>query len=142
MSQRYFEDINVGDELPPVEKLPTEELCVKFFTREGKPPPTPERIPVPREGFSGTIVPGMLKVSWLSKYVTDWAGPGSAFRTIRVSYKRPDTTGVPLTLAGRVVDKREEEAGNVVEVETVMLNDGQPSVMGSVQVLLPKREGS
>src|SRR5216684_283447 len=108
MSQRYFEDCSVGDELPEVEKLPTVELAVAFFTRESEPPPSPERVPVPREGFEGFLVPGLLKMAWLQQYVAAWAGPDAKFRTIRAAYRRPDTTGRPLVLTGRVVDKRED----------------------------------
>ena len=86
-SQRYFEDVAIGDELSAVDKLPSVELTTGFYTREGEPPPVSERIPVAREGFSGDIVPGLLKVAWLSQFVSDWAGPAGTFRAIRVSYK-------------------------------------------------------
>lgn len=139
MSQLYYEDVTVDDELPPVEKLPTDELATDFFTRVGEGKPTPERIPVPREGFSGIIVPGMLKVAWIGQFVSDWAGPGAHVRSVRVSYKRPDTTGAPLTLVGRVVDKRDDPSGKLVEIEAAILAEGQPSVMSSVQVIMPEK---
>ena len=34
MSQLYFEDVKVDDEIPPVEKLPTEDMAVEFFGRD------------------------------------------------------------------------------------------------------------
>ncbi|MCC7363009.1 MAG: hypothetical protein IT303_01455 [Dehalococcoidia bacterium] len=139
MSTRYFEDVNVGDELPGVERMPSEEVATAFFTREGEPPPTPERIPVASAGFSGIIVPGLLKVAWLQQFVTDWAGPEATFRTIRVAYKRPDPAGVGLVLTGTVVDKRQEDGQNVVEVEVATVAPDGPSVRGSVQVSLPSR---
>lgn len=139
MSQRYFDDITIGEELPAVEKVPTEELTTAFFVREGEPAPVPERIPVAREGFSGTIVPGLLKVAWLSQFVTEWAGPDATFRTIRVSYRRPDAVGAPLMLTGTVVDKRSEGGREIVEVEVATIAAGGPSVQGSVQVELPRK---
>jgi len=139
MSQRYFEDITVGEELPPAERLPTEEVTTGFYTREGEPPPTPERVPVASAGFSGIIVPGLLKVAWLSQYVTDWAGPAAEFRTIRVSYRRPDPAGQPLMLTGTVVDKREEAGRRIVEVEVATIAAEGPSVRGMVQVEVPAR---
>lgn len=141
MSQVYYSDLKVGDELPPVEKLPTDELATEFFTRVGEGKPTPERLPVPREGFSGIIVPGMLKVAWIGQFVSEWAGPEAFVRNVRVSYKRPDTTGSPLVLVGTVVDKREEESGNLAEIEVAMIAEDRPSVVGMVQVLLPDKPG-
>lgn len=139
MSQRYFEDVTVGDDLEPVEKLPTDDLCVDFFTRPDKPVPKPERIYSASEGFSAVLVPGLLKVSWLSQYVERWAGPAGRFRTVRVAYRRPDATGSPLTLMGKVVDKRQEGGRNIVEIEVMTVAADGPSIRGTAQVELPSR---
>jgi len=139
MSQRYFEDVSVGDELEPVEKIPTDEVATQFFAREGEPASTPERLPVSREGFSGVLVPGLLKVSWLTQYVSDWAGPAGRVRTVRVAYRRPDATNAPLVLTGNVVAKREEDGRHVVEIEVATMAEDGPSVRGAAQVELPAR---
>jgi acyl dehydratase len=34
MSGRYFEDVRVDDELPPLERLPTEDMAIEFFGRD------------------------------------------------------------------------------------------------------------
>lgn len=139
MNQRYFEDVSVGDELEPIEKMPTEDLCVDFFTRPGKPKPKPERIPSASEGYDAVLVPGLLKVAWLSQFVRQWAGPAGKFRTVRVAYRRPDTTGAPLMITGTVVDKRQEDGRNIVEIELMTVAATGPSVRGTAQVELPGR---
>ncbi len=139
MTQRYFEEVNVGEELPPVERLPTEELAAAFFSREGQPPQEPERIPVARAGFSGIIVPGLLKVSWLGQFVAEWAGPEAMLKSVRVAYRRPDPTGEPLLLTGTVVDKQEEDGKPYVDVEVATIAREGPSVRGTVRVELPRK---
>ena len=116
MSELYYEDITVDDELPPLERTPTEDQAIEFFGRDN---PT--------------------KLSWISHYVGAWAGSESNLISVRVAFRRPDIAGNPLTLSGRVVDKRQEDGINIVELEVVTLADGQPSVRGNVQVEIPGR---
>lgn len=140
MSQRYFEAVQVNDELEPVEKLPTADLAVDFFGRDNPTNPAfADAEAGKRLGVGGALVPGMLKIAWMTQYVNDWAGPASKLCSIRVAYRRPDVAGRPLVLSGRVVDKRVEDGRNVVELEVVTLADGLPSVRGNVQVELPSR---
>ena len=44
-----------------------------------------------------------------------------------------------MTLAGRVVDKREQDGRRIVELEVVTLAEGEPSVRGNMQIELPSR---
>ncbi len=140
MSQRYYEDVNVDEEIQPVEKLPTTDMAIDFFGR-GNPmnPAFADAQAGERLGIGGALVPGMLKMAWMTQYCSDWAGTEGAIRTLRVAFRRPDVADKPLTLAGRVVDKRVEEGKNIVELEIVTLAEGEPSVRGNVQVELPSR---
>jgi len=140
MSQRYFEDVSVDDELEPVEKLPTADLAIDFFGRDNPTNPAfADAEAGKRMGVGGALVPGMLKMAWLTKYVSDWAGTDGAVKNLRIAFRRPDVADRPLVLAGRVVDKRQEEGKNIVELEVVTLAQGEPSVRGNVQVELPSR---
>ena len=140
MSQVYFEDVNVDDEIEPLEQLPTEDKAVEFFGRDNPTNPAFGDAEAGRRmGFGGALVPGLLKLSWITSYVGAWAGPESNVRSVRVAFRRPDIAGKPLVLAGRVVDKRQEGGTNVVELEVVTLAEGQPSVRGNVQVEVPSR---
>jgi acyl dehydratase len=137
---RYFEDIKVDDEVEPIERTPTEDHAIDFWGRDNPTNPAFRDAEVGRrQGFGGALVPGMLKIAWLTQFVSEWAGPDSSVRSIRAAFRRPDIAGRPLTLAGRVVDKREEDGKKVVELEVVTLAEGQPSVRANVQVEVPSK---
>ncbi|MEO9254022.1 MAG: hypothetical protein ABI305_00655 [Tepidiformaceae bacterium] len=140
MSQRYYEDVSVDEELAPVEKLPTTDMAIDFFGRDNPTNPAFADVEAgKRMGVGGALVPGILKLAWMTQFVSDWAGPESNVRNLRVAYRRPDVAGNALTLAGRVVDKREEDGKKIVELEIVTLAGGEPSVRGNVQVEMPGR---
>ena len=140
MMQRYFEDIQIDEELAPVEKLPTEDLAVEFFGRDNPTNPAFADAEAGRRmGIGGALVPGNLKLAWMTQYVSDWAGLNGRVLSLRAVFRRPDIAGRPIVLAGRVVDKREEGDRKVVELEVVTLAEGDPSVRSNVQVELPSR---
>ena len=139
MSQKYWDEVSVDQELEPVEKMPTTDLAIDFFGRDNPTNPAFSDIEAgKRLGVGGALVPGMLKIAWMTQYVNDWAGPESHLASIRVAYRRPDIADRALTLSGRVVDKRIEGDRNIVELEIVTIAEGQPSVRGNVAVELPK----
>lgn len=140
MSQRYYEDINVNDELEPLERVPTTDMAIDFFGRDNPTNPAFSDIEAgKRLGVGGALVPGLLKLAWMTQYVGEWAGQDGAVRNLRVAYRRPDVADRPLVLAGRVVDKRVEDGKPIVELEVVTLAEGQPSTRANVQVELPQR---
>lgn len=140
MNQRFYEDVAVNDEMEPLERVPTADMAVDFFGRDNPTNPAFADAEAGRRmGIGGALVPGLLKLSWLTQYVSDWAGLEGSVRSVRATYRRPDVAERPLVLAGRVVDKREEDGDAIVELEVVTLADGQPSTRANVQVVLPSR---
>lgn len=140
MSERYYEDVNVGDELEPLERIPTTDMAIDFFGRDNPTNPAfADAEAGKRLGVGGALVPGLLKLAWITQYVSDWAGTGGFVRSVRAAYRRPDVADRPLVLAGRVVEKRVEEDAHLVELEVVTLAEGQPSTRANVQVALPSK---
>ena len=140
MSQRYFEDIRMDEEIPAVEKMPTEDLAIDYFGRDNPTNPAFADAEAGRRiGVGGALVPGNLKLSWLIQGGSDWAGTEGRVVSLRAAFRRPDVAGRPLVLSGRVVDLRREEGRNIVELEVVTLAQGEPSMRGSMQVELPSR---
>jgi len=143
MTERYYEDVNVDDELEPVEKTPTIEIAGRW-SMGGADSRMANRF-VSEEassrelGLQGAIVPGPLKIAWLTQFVSDWAGTRAEIAGIRVAFRRPDVAGKPITLGGRVVDKRIEDGQGIVDLEVVTLADGQPSTRANAQVRMPTR---
>ncbi len=140
MSQRYFEDVNVDEEMEAIEKLPTTDMAIDFFGRDNPTNPAfSDAEAGKRMVIGGALVPGILKMAWMTQYSSDWSGAEGHVRNLRVAFRRPDVADKPIVLSGRVVDKRQEEGKNIVELEVVTLAEGQPSVRGNVQVELPSR---
>lgn len=136
----YFDQINVDDEIAPLERTPTEDQAIEFFGRDNPTNPAFGDAEAGRRmGFGGALVPGLMKMAWIASYAGTWAGPESVLKNVRVAYRRPDVAGKPLTLAGRVVDKRQEAGKNLVELEVVILAEGQPSVRANVQLEVPSQ---
>lgn len=140
MTQLYYEDVNVDDEMPPLERTPTTDMAIDFFGRDNPTNPAFSDIEAgKRLGVGGALVPGLLKLSWITQYVGNWAGEQGNVRNLRAAYRRPDVADRPLVLTGRVVDKRVEDGKNLVELEVVTLAEGQPSTRANVQVELPAK---
>lgn len=137
---RYYEDVNINDELEPVEKLPTVDIAIDFFGRDNPTNPAFGDIEAgKRMGVGGALVPGLLKISWMTQYVNAWAGLEGQLKNVRVAYRRPDIADRPLIFSGRVVDKRQEDGRNIVDLEVVTLADGQPSVRANITIDLPSK---
>ena len=97
MSQIYFEDISVDDELEPLDQFPTEDKAMEFFGRDNPTNPAFGDAEAGRRmGFGGALVPGLLKLSWITGYVGAWAGSEANLRSVRVAFRRPDIAGKPL----------------------------------------------
>lgn len=140
MSQLYYDDVNVDDEIDPLERTPTTDMAIDFFGRDNPTNPAFSDIEAgKRLGVGGALVPGLLKLSWITQYVSDWAGEQGHVRNLRAAYRRPDVADRPLILTGRVVDKRVAEGKNIVELEVATIAEGQPSTRANVQVELPAR---
>lgn len=140
MSQRFFEDVQVDEELEPLERVPTTDMAIDFFGRDNPTNPAfADAEAGKRLGVGGALVPGLLKLAWITQYVSNWAGTEGQVRSVRAAYRRPDVADRPLVLAGRVVEKRVEDGAHLVELEVVTLAEGQPSTRANVQVQLPSR---
>lgn len=140
MSQRHFNDINEGDAVDTVVRNPDEETAINFFGKDNPSNPVfRDREIAKQQGLPGTIVPGMLKLAYLSKYASDWAGAEGRLVSVRAAYKKPDIAGTPLSLVGTVVRKYEDDGRALVDLELAILTEeGQPSTQGAATVELPR----
>ena len=142
---RYFEDVNIGDELPPLKK----EISLPRMMAYGAATWDFIRIHydadyVREQGFKAPFVDGQMLGGFLAQQVQDWAGPRAFLRKLgfrnRVMVYPEDT----LTCYGLVTGAQVENGEALVECDLWIENqDGERVVQpASATVRLPQRSAS
>jgi acyl dehydratase len=139
--QIYFEDVEPGFEIGPLEKEPTTQQLVKYAGASGdfyqihydKDFAIANKLP-------GVILHGALKNAFLAQLMTDFAGEHGWLSKLSVQYRGMDVPGVKLICRGRVVRKRVENGRHLVDCEIWLENaKGEKTTPGSATVILPSR---
>ena len=137
----YYEDVELGDQIGPVETVATDEAVAGFC--DVWKPPAPNRFTDEQtaldSGMPGTIVPGIMAMAMMAQLLTDWAGP-DAIRDLDVVFRQPVPHNRPLTLEATITDLRQEDGRNLAECDILMLGaQGERHVGGKAIVSLPSR---
>ena len=140
-NQTYFEDVELGDEIGPLEKVATDEGVVDFCTLWGNP--IPNRFTSEEEAakakLPGPIVPGVMSMSLMAQLITDWAGP-DGLKDLDVVFRQPVPHNNPLIITGTINDTRQEDGENVVQCDVLMTGtEGERYIIGTALVSLPSR---
>jgi acyl dehydratase len=139
--QNYFEDVEVGSEIGPLEKNPTTQQLVRYAGASGdfyqihydKDFALANKLP-------GVILHGALKNGFLAQLMTDFAGQHGWLRKLAVQYRGMDQPGAKVVCRGKVARKRIEGADHIVECEIWLENaKGEKTTPGSAIVILPSR---
>jgi acyl dehydratase len=142
-AKRYFEDVEVGEELPQLIKDPLTHLrLVRYAGASGDfnplhtDPQVGEKI-----GTGGIIAHGMLIMGFVGQLLSDYVGP-AALRKFDVRFKGMTRLGDIITCTGKVTEKYEAggEARIAGRVQTVDQN-GDVKVSGTFVAALPHRDG-
>jgi acyl dehydratase len=139
--QTYFEDVEVGSEIGPLEKNPTTQQLVKYAGASGdfyqihydKDFALANKLP-------GVILHGALKNAFLGQLATDFAGEQGWVRKLAVQYRGMDQPGSKVVCKGRVVKKYVEGGNHIVDCEIWLENaKGEKTTPGAATVILPPR---
>ena len=124
--ERYFEDVDLGDEIGPHERTVTDDEVVEFTTLSGQGGNRLNRFTsdeqAQKEGLPGAIVPGIMSMALLSKLLTDWAGFADV-KLLDVIFRQTVPHNQPLKLHGIVTDKREEVGQGTLEADLYLDTD-------------------
>ncbi len=105
----YFEDVQVGDELPRLVKSPVTHLqLVRYAGASGdfNPLHTDPKIGE-AIGTCGIIAHGMLIMGFLGQLLSDYVGP-NALRTFNTRFKNMTRIDDVITCTGTITGKTEE----------------------------------
>lgn len=127
-----WQELREGDELPPVHVRPELGMVIRYCALHWAFPPFFYDADAARAaGMPGTLVPGPLKAGLLYRALDEWLAGDGFVRQVRAAHRRPDTTGRPLILSGRIARLYEEDGARRADIELAVLNEeGQPSVRG------------
>lgn len=138
----YFDDLKVGDELPPLVKGPIPQIqLTRYAGASGDFNPIHQDDEFAKAaGMGGVFAHGMLSMGFVGQLVTDWAGPG-AVRKLGVRFMAIVRLKDVVTCRGRVLGKSTGNAGNLVDLEVWAENQrGERVVAGRATVALPARD--
>lgn len=132
-------DIAVGDKVKPmeIELTPTIIAATAIASRDFMPVHHDKDFALSQ--FAPDIFLNILSTNgFVSKFLTDWAGPRAWVRHIDVRLGVPAVPNQTLRFTGEVLEKN--EAGDRVEVtvSVIAANDGGNHASGSAVITLPK----
>jgi acyl dehydratase len=142
MPQTYFEDINVGDEIPQLKKNCSTQQLVLWAAGSGDF----YQIPYDKDfaqatGLKGLIVHGALKNAFLGQLLHDWAGEKGQVRRFGCAYRGMDEPNQDILCRGVVTKKYQDGGRNIVELDVwTEKPDGKKTSPGQAVVALPSKQ--
>ena len=140
----YFEDIEVGDEIGPIERTIDHEQVIEFieaWTGNTGPSRFTDREVAVNEGLAGPIVPGVMAMALMSRLVlTDWS-PTVSLKKLDVVFRKVVPHDEPHRFSGIVTDKSVVDGEPQLECD-VFLEDqeGTRLIIGKATVALAARD--
>ena len=131
-------EISVGDELPPFELPVTTTVIVAgaIASRDFMPVHHDPEYAMAR-GAPHMFMNILTTNGYVSRFVTDWAGPEAMLRSISIRLGAPAVPGKTLRFSGQVTGAECEGGEQMVEVSVRAANDLGDHATGTVIVSLP-----
>lgn len=136
-----FSEIEIGDEIGPVVRVPTTEVVKRYakvthLPREFRFFFDPEH--AVQSGFERPVVPGPLNTTFLAQMLKDHFA-GWQLRVLNTTFRAPVAHGDTLTLWGTVTEKTWREGMAAVHCDVVAENQqGERVIVGTA--ILSRRE--
>jgi acyl dehydratase len=130
---RPFAEIEIGDEIGPVTRVPTTEMVLRYAEAAGIHElrfffdPEQARL----NGLERPIVPGPLTAGFLAQLLTDHF-IGWRLRALHTTFRAPALHGEPLQLWGTVTEKTDHAGAPTVHCDIVAENQrGDRVIVGT-----------
>ncbi len=131
-------EIAVGDELPRLELPVTSTVIVAgaIASRDFMPAHHDAEF-AKAQGAPNLFMNIMTTNGYVSRFVTDWAGPEAMLRKIAIRLGAPAIPGQPLRFSGQVTQMNREGDECLIEVAVRAANDLGDHATGTVVLSLP-----
>jgi acyl dehydratase len=132
-----FEDVTVGDALPPLEIPLTRTLIVATAIASRDYQDVHHDPTLAQERGSKDIFMNILTTNgFVGRFITDWGGPDAVVKKVAIRLGAPNYPGDTMTITGEVTAK--DDAAGTVEVDLRGSNSLGDHVTGTVTVALPR----
>lgn len=142
-SNLTYDDVTVGDELPPLPLPITRTLIVAGALASRDYQDVHHDSELAKSRGSKDIFMNILTTNGLvGRYVTDWSGPRSTLADVNIRLGAPNYPDCVMTLTGSVTEKEPLAADadhGTVTVSIRGANDLGDHVTGTIRVVLPVR---
>jgi acyl dehydratase len=138
----YYEDVNVGDELPSISMGPLSHTKFLFVASSHHDwYPGHHDVEYARaQGLKDIFMNAVFHQSMLSRVICNWAGPNSIPRRIKYRMNRPIVRFDTITVRGKVTGKRIEGGEHLVDLDVwIDKQDVEKANSGSATVVLQSR---
>jgi acyl dehydratase len=139
--QVYYEDVNVGDEIPKLVKNCTTQQLVMWATGSGDMYPIHyDKDFAAASGLPGIIVHGALKNAFLGQMLHEWIGEKGEIKRFSCQYRAMDVPSQDIICRGVITNKARDGDLNLVEMDIwTEKASGEKTSPGKATVLLPSR---
>ncbi len=141
--QVYFEDVEVGTELPPLSKEYTLFTILKWgaATNDYGPHHFDYKFATEMLGMPNVIAHGPHNTAFLIRLVTNWIGGNGMLKKHYCEMRGNVLPGDTMTFQGRVASKYTQDGEGCVEIESAATNqNGKRVTLGKSLVTLPSRK--
>lgn len=150
--QVYWEDVEEGMEIPPLPKIATTVMLVRWAGASGDFNPLHyDEAFAAGQGVGKPIVHGALKRQWLVHLMTDWAGEQGALKNLTCQYRAMDypramksqgqpDEGETWQCKGKIIKKYTEGNDHLVDLTIGVENGkGEVTTPGRATAVLPSK---
>ena len=139
----FYDDLEVGMQLPVLRKDPTTQQLVKYAGASGDYYQIHYDINFAKaNGLPGVILHGALKNAFLGELITNCIGDKGTLKKLSCQYRGMDEPGTPIFCKGKVTKKHQLNNENLIECDIWMENaDGVKTTPGTAIFSLPERSG-
>ena len=137
LKTRTLAEVDVGDVLPELAIEMTSTLIIAgALASNDYTPVHHDKQAAQAQGLPDVIMNVLTTNGWVSRYVTDWAGPNAEIKKLGVKLGAPNVPGDTMKLTGKVLQKDEEQS--VVDIEVIGRNSWGAHATASVSLALPR----
>ncbi len=138
---RIWEDVQEGDELPSI-TMPitlTRQAYLASATRDFSPQHSNRDYAQQRSKTRDVFVNTPFNLGMVSRFATDWGGPLSAVRRMKIAMRRNVCAGDDMIVSGRIERKYVEDGEHRVDLEIMISTQEGPATPCSATLAVPSR---